>query len=194
MRARWKRYRFALLSLAAHLCLCAFLLVFREQAQEIRTRVPGVHNGELTALAFNPGSAGSAAPTLIKPRPKAAARSRKAPAAPLPQPPFDSAPSSGASGSSALGDGDTSIALPHEFPEPKPDLAALPHGTDGNVIIDVVIDAAGRIVQSTLTQGLAPQVNEAVLEAVQHWTFTPATRDGVAVASRQELVFHYERP
>lgn len=194
MQTQWNRYRSVLLSLTAHACLCVLLLVHRGQASAIHTRVPGVHDGELTELTFDPGSTGAAARRPAKPHPKAAARSRNAPAAPFTQPSFDSAPSSGASGSSALGNGDISIALPHEFPEPKPDLAALPRGTDGNVIIDVVIDAAGRIVQSTLTRGLAPQVNDAVLAAVQHWIFTPATRNGVAVASKQELVFHYERP
>ncbi len=36
-------------------------------------------------------------------------------------------------------------------------------------------------------------IDSNVLATIQTWVFEPATRDGVAVASEQELLFHYER-
>jgi protein TonB len=96
-------------------------------------------------------------------------------------------------GNDAFGSGDVNIALLSFFPVPKPDLTQLPHGTRGDVVIDVVIDASGKIVQLKMTKGLGHGVDEAVLATVQQWTFHPATRNGQPVASEQELLFHYER-
>jgi protein TonB len=78
-------------------------------------------------------------------------------------------------------------------PPPRPDLSQLPAGTRGDVIVDVVIDATGRITHTTMASGLGHGVDETVLAMIQQWTFRPATRNGVPVASEQELLFHYER-
>jgi protein TonB len=61
------------------------------------------------------------------------------------------------------------------------------------VVIDIVIDATGKIVQLSMAKGVGHGVDEAVIATVQHWTFHPATRNGQPVASEQELLFHYER-
>ena len=96
-------------------------------------------------------------------------------------------------GTDALGDGDTTVALVVVHPSPRPDLSQLPAGTRGDVIVDVVIDKRGRVAKFTMTLGLGHGVDETVLAAIQQWTFQPATRNGAAVASEQELLFHYER-
>jgi protein TonB len=96
-------------------------------------------------------------------------------------------------GDDALGEGDVSIALMSFFPPPKPDLGKLPHGTAGDVVLDVVIDASGKIVKLQKTQGLGYGVDESVIATVQTWTFQPATRNGTPVPSEQELHFHFER-
>jgi protein TonB len=36
-------------------------------------------------------------------------------------------------------------------------------------------------------------IDQTILATIQTWTFKPATKDGVAVSSQQELLFHYER-
>jgi protein TonB len=92
----------------------------------------------------------------------------------------------------ALGDGDISIALMQYFPDPRPDLSRLPHGSRGDVILEATIDATGKISQLTVKQGLGYGVDEAVVATVQQWTFRPAERGGKAVASEQEFHFHFE--
>ncbi|HTF62834.1 MAG TPA: energy transducer TonB, partial [Edaphobacter sp.] len=85
------------------------------------------------------------------------------------------------------------IALLQHFPYPHPDLSALAHGTRGDVILDAVIDEHGKVRELTLLKGLDPSIDQAVIATVRQWLFTPATKDGVPVASEQEFRFHYER-
>ena len=61
------------------------------------------------------------------------------------------------------------------------------------MILDAVIDDHGKITQLTLVKGLGSPVDETVIATVQQWTYTPAMKNGVPVASEQELHFHYER-
>lgn len=91
------------------------------------------------------------------------------------------------------GEADVSVAMADFYPAPKPDLSALPHGTRGDVVIDIVIDEEGKVVDTRVDQGLGHGVDEAVLAVVQTWTFTPATKAGKPVASEQQLLFHFER-
>jgi periplasmic protein TonB len=97
------------------------------------------------------------------------------------------------SGQSGLGDGNITIALQKYFPYPKPSLATLPHGAAGDVILNAVIDEHGKIAELTLLQGLGPAIDDEVIQTVDQWIYTPATKDGVPVPSIQELHFHYER-
>jgi protein TonB len=109
--------------------------------------------------------------------------------APLPQIPQQTP----GSGVDALGEGDISIALMQFFPDPKPDLTRLPHGSRGDVVLEAVINVDGRIAQLTVKQGVGYGVDESVIATVEQWTFHPAMRDGKPVASQQEFHFHYER-
>jgi protein TonB len=105
----------------------------------------------------------------------------------VPEPPPPS------SGGDPSGEADVSVAMANFYPAPKPDLSALPHGTRGDVVIDIVVDEDGNVVDTQVDQGLGHGVDEAVLAVVQTWTFTPATKAGKPVASRQQLLFHFER-
>src|ERR1700723_160826 len=91
------------------------------------------------------------------------------------------------------GEADVSVAMANFYPTPKPDLSVLPHGTQGDVVIDIVIDEDGKVVDTHIDQGLGHGVDEAVLAGVQTWTSTPATKAGKPVASQQQLLFHFER-
>ena len=102
-------------------------------------------------------------------------------------------PSDPAEGNDALGTGNVNIALAIHFPTPKPDLTQLPPGTVGDVVVDIVIDAAGNVSSVTMHHGLGSGIDEVVVATVQQWSFHPATRDGQPVASEQELHFHYQR-
>jgi protein TonB len=97
------------------------------------------------------------------------------------------------SGGDPTGESDVSVAMADFYPDPKPDLSTLPHGTRGDVVIDVVIDEEGKVVDTQVDQGLGHGVDEAVMAVLQTWTFTPATKAGKPVASKQQLLFHFER-
>ncbi len=98
-----------------------------------------------------------------------------------------------ASGGDPTGEDDVSVALANFYPAPAPDLTALPHGTRGDVVIDIVIDEEGKVVDTALDQGLGHGLDEAVIAVIQTWTFYPATKAGKPVASKQQLLFHFER-
>jgi protein TonB len=91
------------------------------------------------------------------------------------------------------GEADVTVAMANFYPTPKPDLSALPHGTRGDIVVDIVIDEDGKVVDTHVDQGLGHGVDEAVLAVIQTWTFTPATKAGKPVASQQQLLFHFER-
>ncbi len=192
MKSRTGSGRAALASALLH---GALLLLFSAHLPfpSVRTRPAGTRLDAAIALSYDPGGAAPAAlPTPAPARPARKARSAASAKPTLPVEPPRSASSRGSAGNSPLGDGDVSLALLRYAPDPEPDLSTLPHGTAGNVIVAVVIDAEGRIAESKLVQGLGESVDQTVLAAVQSWTFLPATRDGVAVASTREIVFHYE--
>jgi TonB family protein len=78
---------------------------------------------------------------------------------------------------------------------PNPVLSAedLPEGQQGTVIVEVTIDERGTIMGARVLQSLAPAIDAKVLAAVQNWRFLPATRDGVAIASKQDVLYHFPR-
>ena len=61
---------------------------------------------------------------------------------------------------------------------------------EGTVLVEFVIDAAGRVVAARILHSVAP-LDAAALEAVREWAFTPAFKHGVPVASvaRAPIVF-----
>ncbi len=67
------------------------------------------------------------------------------------------------------------------------------HGLQGDVIVEVTIDAQGSIVQKVVLQSLTPAVDAKVLEALDSWHFRPATRNGVAIPSKQDVYYHFPR-
>ena len=179
-----------------HLIVLAALVYVRSPRVE-PARYPGTKLGGHLSLTYSPGRA----------RTETSLAAVKPVAAKLTSPvksitpvhtaagmvsPASSKPNA-AQGGDALGDGDVTVALVTFFPTPKPDLTQLPRGTRGDVIIDVVIDEQGKIVQSQVAQSMGESIDGNVLATIQTWTFKPATRNGVAVPSQQELLFHYER-
>jgi protein TonB len=185
---------------ALHLLLLAALLHTR-RVWVAPALLPGDRNGHLTLLTYAPGH--SAAPAALAtrqhPAPKPPAPSHVTLTAPVLTAAAPSAPASASTSadsgvtSDALGSGNVTVAMVVSHPPPRPDLSQLPAGTRGDVIVDVVIDATGHIVKSTMASGLGHGVDETVLATIQQWTFQPATCNGVPVASEQELLFHYER-
>jgi TonB family protein len=83
-------------------------------------------------------------------------------------------------------------ALPVVSPDPH--VAADELGSlQGDVIVEVTIDEKGNIVQKVVVQSLAPAIDSKVLEALDSWRFRPAMRNGVAIASKQDVYYHFPR-
>ena len=82
-------------------------------------------------------------------------------------------------------------ALPEVFPDPPVARADLPAGVEGDVIVEVTIDAQGDVVETKLLQGIGYGVEQKVLAVLQRWHFRPAMRDGVTISSQHIVHFHY---
>lgn len=160
-------------------------------------RLPGTRDGLQSLTYYTLGSAQASQSDIpaVSAKQKVASVTHSALAAPTTD--AASAPSTergaGGLGQSGLGDGDITIALEKYFPYPTPSLSALPAGFAGDVILDAVIDEHGRVAQLTLLHGVGAPIDEEVMQTVNQWTYVPAMKNGVAVASVQELHFHYER-
>jgi TonB family protein len=82
-------------------------------------------------------------------------------------------------------------ALPLVFPDPAVFPWQVPKGLQGDVIVEVTIDEQGAVTETRLLQSLEPGIDEKVVATVRNWRFKPATVDGVAISSRQDVHFHY---
>jgi protein TonB len=146
------------------------------------------------------------------PKPKIAAHAKRPAPAPKPSPeptvaaaapvPAQTAPSQvGATTSSqqqpTLGTGNGSDnaepALPLFFPHPGvADRSLLPIAKQ-NVIVEVDISALGDVTDEKLVSGLGNSLDQIVLETVKSWRFRPATLNGSAIASVEDLVFPFDK-
>ena len=64
-------------------------------------------------------------------------------------------------------------------------------GAEGNVVIEITIDEHGSIVAKNLVRGISPSVDNKVLAALEDWHFLPATEDGVAIPSKEDVYYHF---
>jgi protein TonB len=82
-------------------------------------------------------------------------------------------------------------ALPVAFQDLKIPGSELPSGVQGDVIVEITIDAQGAVVEERLLQGLGHGVDERVIAVLRDWHFRPATRNGVAIPSKHDVHFHF---
>jgi protein TonB len=82
-------------------------------------------------------------------------------------------------------------ALPVAFQDLKIPRSDLPSGVQGDVIVEITIDAQGAVVEERLLQGLGHGVDERVIAVLHDWRFRPATRNGVAISSKHDVHFHF---
>lgn len=186
-------------SIATHIAALTILVLLARLQPRMKRVVdlPGTAQGTQVMLTYTLGGEPQHTPndTLSTAPRKPARPTSPSPklAAPTPSKHSEfSDPGPGLSGDNASGDEDITVALPQVHPRPQPDLSSLPHGVAGDVIVDIVIDATGKVTQTTLVKGLGGSVDETVMAALRGWIFTPATRNGQVVASEQEVLIHYE--
>jgi protein TonB len=185
------------LSVAIHAVIIFAIAVWMHRTPRIAPfRLPGTAKGLTLLTYYSPGSRKPAATdsTVHSKQTKEAKTHRhREVAKPAPPEPPHADAGTGNTTESGIGEGDIRIALLQHFPYPQPDLSALAHGSKGDVVLDAVIDEHGKVIGLTLLKGVAPSIDQAVIATVRQWLFTPATKDGIPVASEQEFHFHYER-
>jgi protein TonB len=81
-------------------------------------------------------------------------------------------------------------ALPLVFPDPVIYPWQLAN-VRGDVIVEVTIDTQGNVTETRVLQSLQNDIDEKVVATLKGWRFKPATVDGVAISSRQDVHFHF---
>jgi len=71
--------------------------------------------------------------------------------------------------------------------------ADIPPGVQGDVVVEVTIDAQGNVIGTKILASLGYGIEEKVLAALQNWRFRPATRDNVPIPSQHNVYFHYPK-
>ena len=82
-------------------------------------------------------------------------------------------------------------ALPVVSPDPV--FGSDATSIEGDVIIEITIDEQGTIVQKVVIHSLGPAVDDRVLAALEKWHFTPASKNGVPIPSKQDVYYHFPR-
>lgn len=68
----------------------------------------------------------------------------------------------------------------------------IPEGARGkDMVLDIVIDNQGSIIQATVLRGVGYGVENSVMETLHRWIFVPAKVNGVAIVSRRQVHFHF---
>ncbi|HEY7097248.1 MAG TPA: TonB family protein [Terriglobales bacterium] len=81
-------------------------------------------------------------------------------------------------------------AFPIVYPDPIIPDSEIPDGATGDVVIEVTIDESGLVTATRVLQPFAG-IEEKVVSVLRTWRFTPATMDGVAIPSQQDVHFHF---
>ncbi len=82
-------------------------------------------------------------------------------------------------------------ALPVVYPDPGVRAADLQGIAEGDVIVEITIDESGTIVQKAMIRSMGPVIDAKVLAALENWRFRPATRNGAAIPSKQDVCYHF---
>ena len=83
------------------------------------------------------------------------------------------------------------VAYPTVFPDPPVARAELPRDLQGDVVIEVTIDSHGNVVETKIVQAIGHGIDETIEATLRQWHYQPATLDGVPVASRHDVHFHF---
>ena len=185
------RKRMALaVSLAAH-CLVVYLWLNRAPLFIKPSSVAwGLHGNSANLIYFPKVAEPTKAAKKLHFRPK----TKQKPAIEAPQQPVESARAGSPEGSLAQGPVtgvEASPALPLVFPDPSISRSQLPNGLQGDVIVEVTIDEHGTVTQTKVVQSLQSDIDEKVIATLKNWRFRPASVDGVAISSRQDVHFHF---
>jgi TonB family protein len=82
-------------------------------------------------------------------------------------------------------------ALPVTFADPQIFRWDAPSGVQGDVVVEITIDVQGNVTETRLLEGVGYGIDQKVIAAAREWHFRPATRNGIAVPSKQDYRFHF---
>lgn len=83
-------------------------------------------------------------------------------------------------------------AMPVFTPDPPILHSEVPDFARGkDVVLDVLIDEQGSIVQVGVLQGVGNGVENSIVETLRRWIYVPAKINGYPISSRQQLRFHF---
>lgn len=203
MGENWRARRTLPYSIAIHLILFMVILRGRTPIFVAPTSVlGGVHGSNVTHLYWASGTSAVAASskdavakklvwhkpqrprTDSKPEDIGGNETASAPS-PTAGSPYGSL-SDGASGE------EVRPALPAVTSEPRVNAEDLLGIAEGNVVIEITIDESGAIVSKAVVKSMGPAIDSKVLAALESWRFHPATRDGVPIPSKQDVVYHFK--
>lgn len=177
-------------SLIAH-CLVVYLWLNRAPLFIQPSSVAwGIHGNSPNLIYFPRVAAPSTTAKQLRFRHK----TKHKPAIETPQPPVESARAGTPEGSLAQGPVtgvEASPALPLVFPDPSINPWQLPKGLQGDVIVEVTIDEHGNVTETKVVQSLQADIDDKVIATLKNWRFRPASVDGVAISSRQDVHFHF---
>ncbi len=201
----WRARRPLPYSIAVHVVLFMVILRGRTPIFVAPTSVlGGVHGSNVTHLYWAAGTSALAADSkdavakkpIVWPKPQRSREDSKAEnigrteTASAPSPTAGSAYGSLSDGASA-GE-EVRPALPSVTSEPRINAEDLLGIAEGNVVIEITIDESGAIVSKAVVKSMGPALDAKVLAALESWRFHPATRDGVPIPSKQDVVYHFK--
>ena len=206
--SRLKSYRAVGLSVAAHLVLLLWIVFHHPRVIEL---VPtwlaygdGNHSYRVT---YFPPAGEDALPEakLVLPRasrarrPRPKSQSSKPAADHQPVPADAEAAEHNSRAGSPLGtmiDGpiighEVHVAYPVVYPDPPVARSELPRDLQGDVVIEVTIDSQGNVVETRILQAIGHGIDEKIEATLRQWHYQPATLDGMPVASKHDVHFHF---
>ena len=204
----WHPPRPLMISVTVHVILFGLLLHGRSPVFVApSSALAGAHGKTITHIywaASNPESPGdNKSPTpekirstrkpvlLWKGKVRAELASEKPPLSPSAPAPSAGSPY-GSMSSDAVDGAEIRPALPARTFEPHVSAEYLHGIAEGNVVVEITIDENGAIISKTVVQSMGTAIDSTVLAALENWHFHPATRDGVPIPSRQDVVYHFK--
>jgi periplasmic protein TonB len=206
--SRLKNYRAVSVSVAAHLALLLWIVLHHPRVIELTPAWLAYGNGthSYRVTYFPPGGEGASTDAkLVLPRESPALRPRPRSLASKPAADHQLAPGDAEAAEhnsragSPLGtmiDGpitghEVHVAYPVVYPDPPVARAELPRDLQGDVVIEVTIDPQGNVVETRILQAIGHGIDEKIMATLRQWRYQPATLDGVPVASKHDVHFHF---
>ena len=89
------------------------------------------------------------------------------------------------------GNHDVRIAYSVFAPDPPIDRSKLPEWIRGDVVVEVAINEKGDVVETRVLKSVGFGLEDVIVDTLRRWHYQPAKVDGVPVASKHDVYFHF---